>query len=165
MRFCEKLYLQRKLHNMSQAELAEALNVSRQAISKWETGSAVPGIDNLLAISRLYGVSIDYLADDNIVDDKSVPEEVSEVKENPINRHLYWWYLAGFTVIGALIIAGLSGNMLVTVTMSILLAAGATMILLTVHLCVKKACKNRPVRSLKRKKKETEESFNEEDNY
>ena len=80
MRFCEKLYLQRKLHNMSQAELAEALNVSRQAISKWETGSAVPGIDNLLAISRLYGVSIDYLADDNIVDDKSVPEEVSEVK-------------------------------------------------------------------------------------
>ena len=40
---------------------AEALDVSRQAVSKWESGAAVPTIDNLRAISRLYAVTVDYL--------------------------------------------------------------------------------------------------------
>lgn len=45
-------------------ELAEKLNVSRQAISRWEVGAAVPTTDNLKVLSELYGVSVDYLLND-----------------------------------------------------------------------------------------------------
>ena len=57
----EKLYALRKKSGLSQEQLAEALNVSRQAISKWEGGSATPESDKLLALSNYFGVSLDYL--------------------------------------------------------------------------------------------------------
>ncbi len=57
----ERLISLRKGRGMSQLEAAEALGVSRQAVSKWESGAAVPSIDNLRAISRLYEVTIDHL--------------------------------------------------------------------------------------------------------
>lgn len=57
----EKLYTLRKKSGLSQEQLAEALNVSRQAISKWEGGSAMPESDKLLALSNYFGVSLDYL--------------------------------------------------------------------------------------------------------
>ena len=56
-----KLYELRKKHHLSQEELAEKLGVSRQAISKWECGDALPDTDNLISISKLYGVSLDEL--------------------------------------------------------------------------------------------------------
>ena len=51
----------RKRRGMSQEELAERLNVSRQAVSRWETGTAMPDAANLLQLSRIFGVSTDYL--------------------------------------------------------------------------------------------------------
>jgi len=60
----EKLYALRKKSGLSQEQLAEALNVSRQAISKWEGGSAMPESDKLLALSNYFGVSLDYLLKD-----------------------------------------------------------------------------------------------------
>lgn len=60
----EKLYTLRKKSGLSQEQLAEALNVSRQAISKWEGGSATPESDKLLALSNYFGVSLDYLLKD-----------------------------------------------------------------------------------------------------
>lgn len=60
----ERLISLRKGRGMSQLEDAEALGVSRQAVSKWEPGAAVPSIDNLRAISRLYEVTIDHLVGD-----------------------------------------------------------------------------------------------------
>ena len=60
----EKLYTLRKKSGLSQEQLAEALNVSRQAISKWEGGSAMPESDKLLALSNFFGVSRDYLLKD-----------------------------------------------------------------------------------------------------
>ena len=56
----EKLYALRKKSGLSQEQLAEALNVSRQAISKWEGGSTTPESDKLLALSNYFGVSLDY---------------------------------------------------------------------------------------------------------
>ena len=53
------LAILRKKHGLTQIELAEKLNVSRQAISRWEVGAAVPSTDNLKALSNLYGVSVD----------------------------------------------------------------------------------------------------------
>lgn len=58
----EKLTALRKKKGLSQLELAEALGVSRQAVSRWEVGVSAPGIENLLALSRLYGVPLDELA-------------------------------------------------------------------------------------------------------
>lgn len=64
----EKLYALRKKSGLSQEQLAEALNVSRQAISKWEGGSAMPESDKLLALSNYFGVSLDYLLKDGAPD-------------------------------------------------------------------------------------------------
>jgi len=57
----EKLQTLRRSRGLSQEQLANQLNISRQAISKWELGDSFPDAENLLALSRLYGVSIDYI--------------------------------------------------------------------------------------------------------
>ena len=56
-----RLYELRKQHGYSQDELADKLNVSRQAISKWERSESSPDTDNLIALAKLYGVSLDEL--------------------------------------------------------------------------------------------------------
>lgn len=61
MEFNEKLVQLRKSRNMTQDELAEALYVSRAAVSKWESGRGLPSIDSLKDISRFFSVSIDEL--------------------------------------------------------------------------------------------------------
>lgn len=55
----ERLFLLRKQKGLSQEELADMTEVSRQAVSKWERGEAVPDIDKLVKLSQIYGVSID----------------------------------------------------------------------------------------------------------
>ena len=72
----EKLYALRKKSGLSQEQLAEALNVSRQAISKWEGGSAMPESDKLLALSNYFGVSLDYLLKDGAPN--TAPAEAQE---------------------------------------------------------------------------------------
>ncbi len=61
MALSEKLYALRKERGLSQEQLAEGLKVSRQAISKWESGQSLPESDKLLALSEYFGVSLDYL--------------------------------------------------------------------------------------------------------
>ena len=61
MALSEKLYELRKKRALSQEQLAEQLGVSRQAISKWESGKAVPETDTLISISKYFDVSLDYL--------------------------------------------------------------------------------------------------------
>ncbi|MEA4816381.1 MAG: helix-turn-helix transcriptional regulator [Lachnospiraceae bacterium] len=61
MEFNEKLQQLRKQKNLTQEELAEALYVSRTAVSKWESGRGYPSIDSLKAISKLFSVSVDGL--------------------------------------------------------------------------------------------------------
>lgn len=61
MELNEKLSQLRKKKGLTQLELAEALNVSRQAISRWEVGTAVPTLDNLVNLSEVYGVPLDDL--------------------------------------------------------------------------------------------------------
>lgn len=64
MIFSEKLQLIRKSKGFTQDELAEKLNVSRQAVAKWEAGQVYPDISNLIQISNLFNVTIDYLVRD-----------------------------------------------------------------------------------------------------
>ena len=61
MTLSEKLYTLRKKSGLSQEQLAEQLSVSRQAISKWESGQSVPESDKLIVISNYFKVSLDYL--------------------------------------------------------------------------------------------------------
>ena len=64
MIFSEKLQLLRKNKGLTQEELAEKLSVSRQAVAKWEAGQVYPDIFNLIQISNLMNVSVDYLVKD-----------------------------------------------------------------------------------------------------
>lgn len=65
MTFGEKLKVLRKRFDLSQEELAEKLNVSRQAISKWESDIGLPDTGNLKIISSMFNITIDYLLDNN----------------------------------------------------------------------------------------------------
>ena len=64
MIFSEKLQLIRKSQGMTQEDLAEKLDVSRQAVAKWESGQVYPDISNLIQISNLFNVTVDYLVRD-----------------------------------------------------------------------------------------------------
>ncbi len=61
MNLAENIYTYRKKSGMSQGDLAEALDVSRQSVSKWETGTAVPELDKLVRMSQLFDVTLDEL--------------------------------------------------------------------------------------------------------
>ena len=61
MTLSEKLQNLRKAAGLSQEQLAERLNVTRQAVSKWETGEGKPDIDNLLPLAKLLHTTVDYL--------------------------------------------------------------------------------------------------------
>lgn len=77
----EKLYQLRKKSGLSQEQLAEQLNVSRQAISKWESGSAFPESEKLIIISNYFGVSVDYLLKDEAEDEVKTSND--EIGKNP----------------------------------------------------------------------------------
>ena len=65
MKLSEKLIYLRREKRLTQLKLAELMNVSRQAVSRWEVGAATPSIENLKYLSGLYGVSMEYLLDDS----------------------------------------------------------------------------------------------------
>ena len=69
----EKLYQHRKAAGFSQEELADKIGVSRQAVSKWEKGESSPDTENLIALSKLYNVSLDGLVFGEKAEEK--PEE------------------------------------------------------------------------------------------
>lgn len=78
MTFGEKLQSLRKQKGMSQEQLASQLTVSRQAVSKWELDSSLPDTENVVQLSKLFEVSIDYLLYDEIESNGDIPA----VKEN-----------------------------------------------------------------------------------
>lgn len=56
----------RKQHNYTQEDLAKELNLSRQAVSQWETGNTIPDLETLLTLSKLYHISINDILEPNI---------------------------------------------------------------------------------------------------
>ena len=74
----ERLAARRKLAGLSQEALAEKLGVSRQAVSKWERSESSPDTDNLIALAKLYGVSLDEL----LYVDESIEDDVAFAPEN-----------------------------------------------------------------------------------
>lgn len=70
----------RRQAGMSQQELADQLHVSRQSISKWELGTATPDLDNLVRLSKLFGVSLDEL----VLGRTEKPQEASQQPAQPV---------------------------------------------------------------------------------
>ena len=68
MKFCEKLQKLRKEKNMSQEQLADLLDVSRQSVSKWESGTTYPEMDKLLSLCKIFDVTLDDLTNDEVTD-------------------------------------------------------------------------------------------------
>lgn len=83
MELKEKLVDLRKKKGLSQAELAEAIKVSRQAISRWEVGSAIPSADNLMWLSKFYEVPMDELMDVGADDKQPTKKELQITSKKP----------------------------------------------------------------------------------
>ena len=90
MKFNENLKYLRKEEKMTQENLAERLNVSRQAVTKWESGQSLPDIENLKQIADLFGVTMDSLVGD-----------VENKKESNINKKIND---IGYFIFGAIIL-------------------------------------------------------------
>ncbi|WP_289285602.1 helix-turn-helix domain-containing protein [Parablautia intestinalis] len=84
-------YLQflRKSHNYTQEDLAGKLDISRQAVSKWETGTAIPDLEILLKLSRLYNITINDILEPDIRPQRITDfEQISTIPERELKEIL-----------------------------------------------------------------------------
>ena len=81
MNFSEKLLTLRKAKDLTQEQLAEKLDVSRQSVSKWESGQATPDLEKIVEISAIFDVTTDYLLKSSEIDDLSVKTEMLEKQQ------------------------------------------------------------------------------------
>ena len=78
MILADKIIKLRKKNGWSQEELAERMNVSRQAVSKWEGAQTIPDLEKILQLSTLFGVTTDYLLKDEIEDEEITKDPSSD---------------------------------------------------------------------------------------
>ena len=104
MKLSEKIVQLRKEQGLSQEELAERLGLSRQAVSRWESGTALPDAGNLLQLSRLFDVTADYLLDEER-ESPEAPTVANAAKLHRTNGRL----IAG----GAMAMLGFWGNVII----------------------------------------------------
>ncbi len=102
MKLPDKIIKLRKANGWSQEDLAEKLNVSRQAISRWENGTAQPDTENILQISKLFHVTTDYLLNDDYESDRDIPAVKSATEETETlflkKKHLHLVAAICFTI-------------------------------------------------------------------
>lgn len=95
----------RTANHLSQEELAEKLYISRQAISKWETGEATPDVDKLVQLAEIFEVSLDYL-----VLGKEPKKEIVVEKQGQMNAWEFltenWWVIIPIMIIAFGLFAG-----------------------------------------------------------
>ena len=84
MTLCEKLTQARKAAGLTQADVAAKLNVSRQAVSRWESGQSKPSTEKLLALGELYGVSINRLLNTENTEKPAVETTSDESEAVPV---------------------------------------------------------------------------------
>lgn len=82
MIFADKLSILRKKSGWSQEDLAELMNVSRQAVSKWEGAQSIPDLEKMVKLSELFGVSTDFLLKDEIeeTNDINLSIDIDKIK-------------------------------------------------------------------------------------
>lgn len=125
MKFCDKLQKIRKENNITQEGLADKLGVSRQAVSKWESGTAYPDTEKLIQMSKIFNISLDELVNDNkdnnIKKDKkfNIIDTINIIVKFIIRSFSMFWSMKfsekvkclleiGFLILGIIIIAHIS---------------------------------------------------------
>ncbi|MEE1243878.1 MAG: helix-turn-helix transcriptional regulator [Frisingicoccus sp.] len=88
MMLSEKIMLLRKQKGWSQEQLAEQLGISRQSVSKWESGASVPDLDKIVNLSNIFGVCTDYLLKDEI-ETNPAPEEIGAIQEDIYREEMF----------------------------------------------------------------------------
>ncbi|CEK40109.1 helix-turn-helix domain-containing protein [Paraclostridium sordellii] len=88
----------RKKNNWSQDDLAKKLNISRQAVSKWETGESIPDIDKLIILSGIFSLTLDELIKGNTTEKTIVSEQQVIVKKESKKTIIdflcsHWWLI------------------------------------------------------------------------
>lgn len=128
MTLSEKLQILRKAAGLSQEQLAERLNVTRQAVSKWETGEGKPDIDNLLPLAKLLGTTVDYLLDEETEAPQFTQPE-PQPQPQSVGHELWeqlkafgrrWGWLGGYAI-------ALVGAVRFVTTLVVLLAGGTAL--------------------------------------
>lgn len=101
MNLGEKIYQLRTEKNLSQGDLAERLEVSRQSVSKWENNTAVPDLDKLIKICDIFEISLDEITGREIPTTKSINkiEEIKVIKESLTKGQLIGCVLSGVGII------------------------------------------------------------------
>ena len=104
----EKILALRKARGWSQEELAERIGVTRQAVSRWESGAAKPDADKTIAVCDLFGVSADYLLRDQYSGESS-PEQPEQRSVNVLAAKvqamtLHQWYACGAALAGGIVL-------------------------------------------------------------
>ncbi len=113
MTFGEKLQKLRKEKGWTQEQLASQISISRQALSKWELGTAIPDTENVVQISKLFSVSTDYLlydeyeSDDDVWATHASAQKVGS-SDNNKTRVIVGVCMAGVSLLAILIIGILS---------------------------------------------------------
>ncbi len=107
MKLEEKLISLRKEKGLSQMKLAEMMNVSRQAISRWEVGAAVPSTDNLKFLGNLYGVSLEYLLHDDAPkpNQNEIPVQKKAIVEQKSRRKTVIVVLVAVLVVAVIVLS------------------------------------------------------------
>ena len=83
MRFCDKLANLRRNNNITQEILADKLNVSRQAVSKWENGTSMPDMKTIMELCRILNCSLE-----DLIDDKALGNKVKKEEKFNFNNYL-----------------------------------------------------------------------------
>ena len=86
LNFGENLRRLRKSKDLSQEQLAEMLNISRQAVSKWESGKAYPDIENLVLLRSIFNITLDDLILDENIEKEEVISDGFEASDNMNNK-------------------------------------------------------------------------------
>lgn len=115
MNFAEKMIELRRQQNLSQQDLADRLGVSRQAISRWETGAVQPLADSVKSLAQVFQVSTDYLLNDDL--DTPTPPPTAQPappqeKPKSAQKHRKWLLaLAALAAAAVLVLVTASGTM------------------------------------------------------
>ena len=104
MKLNEKIIYSRKKAGMSQIDLADALGVSRQSVSKWETGESNPDITKLPALAKALGVSIDWLLSEDAQEKAPAPDWVEHLPKSIVGLiKKFGWVYGVYIAIGGFV--------------------------------------------------------------
>ena len=92
MTLADKIILLRKRQGLSQEELAERMDVTRQAVSKWESGQSAPDLERVLLLSRIFEVTTDQLIKDDMELDPPAAQAAGEFSVPPLDIAHYLYY-------------------------------------------------------------------------